>query len=124
MSPSQGPVVICLLQFVTKRSFPSTALHLIMRLRTIKCSEGRRECGVKGELQDDILVLPSNLDLLRHIFLNLTCLFQHMVTTKLLLTKFTGGLQHTDHGFSLLLCLREGCFSTLRAYSSHIKVNV
>lgn len=48
-SPSQGPIVICLLQFVTKRSFPNTALRPIIRLHTIKWYEGQRECGIKGD---------------------------------------------------------------------------
>lgn len=41
---------ICLLQFVTKRSFPNTTVLLIMRFCT-KCYEGQREWGIQGELK-------------------------------------------------------------------------
>ena len=56
-------------------------------------------------------MLPSNLDVLRHIFLNLTCFFQHIVTTKLLLTKFTG------EGYSVQITLFPYCFAWGRAAS-------
>lgn len=123
---SQGSTGIWLLQFVTKRSFSSTAIHTIITFFTIECYEGQTEWGIQGEL--NILVLPSSWNVLRYMVLNLMGFFQCNVPTKLLITKLTvcaGCCCSTDHGFSSLLFLGNGCFSTLHTHSSnHIKVNV